>query len=166
MRHSLFAWDFNRYIIGTNSNNESKTFIFNDRKILLDDITKAVAYRIKHVYGYSEILSEYDKSVEWGDRHYHLKERIGKKYQWIALGEVKAYLCDICKMTKNRFTEELAEIPYPWYADRSFYFDPTLKVVENQIVLDNEMFDYLPSENLFGITDGREWLDSREVLPS
>ena len=92
--------------------------------------------------------------------------RIGKKYQWIALGEVKAYLCDICKMTKNRFTEELAEIPYPWYADRSFYFDPTLKVVENQIVLDNEMFDYLPSENLFGITDGREWLDSREVLPS
>lgn len=166
LRHSLFAWDFNRYIIGTNSNNESKTFIFNDRKILLDDITKAVAYRIKHVYGYSEILSEYDKSVEWGDRHYHLKERIGKKYQWIALGEVKAYLCDICKMTKNRFTEELAEIPYPWYADRSFYFDPTLKVVENQIVLDNEMFDYLPSENLFGITDGREWLDSREVLPS
>lgn len=80
LRYFLFVWDFNRYIIGINSNNELKIFIFNDRKILLDDIIKVVVYCIKYVYGYFEILLEYDKSVEWGDRYYYLKERIGKKY--------------------------------------------------------------------------------------
>lgn len=162
--HSLFAWDFNRYIIGTNSNNESKSFIKNGVNVRLDKITEAVAYRIKHVYGYSNILSEYDKSVAWEDRHYHSKERIGKKYQWIALGEVKAYLCDICSMTKDWFTEEPADVPYPWYADRTSHFDPTFKVFDNQQVFDNEIFDYLPTEDLFG-SEGIEWLNSREQLP-
>lgn len=163
LHHSLFEWDFNRYIIGTNSDSESRIFKRQGKKVLLKDIINAVAYRIKSVYGYSNTLSDYDKDVRREDRHYHSKERIGKKYQWIALGEVKAFLCDTCTVTRNWFTEEVALVPYPWYAGLSFHFDPTLKLYDNQLTLDNDFFEYLPHIDLFD-SNNPDWINSNENL--
>lgn len=162
---SLFTWDFNRYIIGTNAKRHSNTYITKDGQgVLLEDITNAVASRIKNVYKYTQTLSNYDDHVPYETRLTHLYERIGKKYQWIALGEVKAYLSDTCKMTKNWWNKELAEKPYPWYDDRKDFFDPTLKLDENTTWIDAELFEEIKDTYAFDEV-GFDWLESRENLP-
>lgn len=161
---SLFEWDFNWYIIGSNSTNDSPTFIKDGKPVKLTDITNAVAYRIKNTYGYSDVLSNYDETVAWDDNTYHRVERIGKKYQWIALGEVYAFLCDTCKVKKNEFYDELADVPYPWYCDRMSYLDPTILETDNHLIIDNEMFETLDMENLFE-KDRKDWVESREDMP-
>lgn len=161
---SLFEGDFNRYIIGTNSNSESHTYIKNGVNISLDDMTKAVAFRIKHKYKYSEKLSCYDDNVHNINRMTHLKERIGKKYQWIALGEVKAYLSDTCQMSINWWNKRIAEKPYPWYDSIKETFDPTLNIYDNTNSIDVDMFEEIPEEDLFKL-DNMEWIESREQLP-
>ncbi|WP_277638475.1 serine protease [Bacteroides graminisolvens] len=162
---SLFTWDFSRYIIGTNSRSHSNTYIKDGHGVLLKNITNAVASRIKNVYGYSQLLSDYDDRVPYETSMTHLYERIGKKYQWISLGEVKAYLSDTCIMTKNRWNKELAEKPYPWYDDQRDSFDPTLKSTDNALGVDVELFEEVETPH---ITDenGDDWLESRENLPS
>lgn len=164
LHSSLFTWDFNRYIIGTNSRVESHTYRKDREKILLNDITNAVAYRIKKIYKYSEALSDYDDHVQYESRMTHSYERIGKKYQWIALGEVKGYLSDTCKMMKNWWSEELAEKPYPWYDSQKDSFDPTLKLDENASGFDNELFKEIKYPNMFE-GEGSDWLESRKNLP-
>jgi len=166
MHHSLFDWDFNRYIIGTNSLNESRTYFKDGEAIKLDDITKAIAYRIKHVYGYSKTLSDYDENVKWDDRVSRQIERIGKKYQWIAYGEVRAYLSDTCQMKKDRWNDNPPEeIPYPWYDSDTVTFEPTLTLDGNRSYLDQELFDEVQGEGLM-VEDAHEWLESRTLVPS
>ena len=160
---SLFKIDFNLYIIGKNSDSESRIFINQGKRILLDDITNAIAYRIKSAYGYSNTLSDYDKNVRREERHYHSKERIGKKYQWMALGEVNAFLCDTCTVIKNTFTDDVASVPYPWYADPSSNFDPTLKIYDNQLTQDNDLFEYLPNVDLFD-SYNPDWINSSDNI--
>ena len=165
LHHSLFDWDFNRYIIGTNSNNKSRTYIKDGTPILLSDITNAIAYRIKHVYGYSQKLSEYDSDVKWEDRVHRQSERIGKKYQWIAFGEVRAYLSDTCQMKKNWWDNKPpVEVPYPWHDSRSVTFEPTLTLNGNRSYLDQKLFQELEGENLM---DGKaqDWLESKIRVP-
>jgi len=165
MHDSLFAWDFNRYIIGTNSRNESDTYIKDGKAVELDDITKAIAFRIKHVYGYSKLLSDYDGDVKWEERIHRRTERIGKKYQWIAYGEVKAYLSDTCKMKKDRWNDDPPEeIPYPWYDSESITFEPTLTISGNRSYLDQELFDEIPGEDLM-VDEAHKWLESRTLVP-
>lgn len=165
MHDSLFAWDFNRYIIGTNSRNESDTYIKDGKAVELDDITKAIAFRIKHVYGYSQLLSDYDGGVKWEERIHRRTERIGKKYQWIAYGEVKAYLSDTCKMKKDRWNDDPPEeIPYPWYDSESITFEPTLTISGNRSYLDQELFDEIPGEDLM-VDEAHQWLESRTLVP-
>lgn len=165
LHHSLFHWDFNRYIIGTNSRNESRTYIKDGKPVDLDDITMAIAYRIKHVYGYSQALSDYDDGVEWEERVYRQTERIGKKYQWIALGEVKAYLCDTCQMKKDWWGDEPpVKIPYPWYDSKTVTFEPTLTLTGNRNYFDQDFFDEIEGDNLME-GESHEWLKSRTKVP-
>ena len=161
---SLFQWDFNRYIIGTNSRANSQTYIKDDNGVLLQDITNAVAYRIKEVYKYSRHISNYDSSLPYNSRMINSHERIGKKYQWIALGEVKAYLSDTCKMTKDWWSKELAEKPYPWYDNIRDSFDPTLKIDENALGIDSDLFETVKYSNIFE-DDSHEWSESRDNAP-
>lgn len=167
LHFSLFTWDFNRYIIGTNSRNESDTFIKDDGKAVnLDDITNAIAYRIKHVYGYSPLLSDYDDRVRWEERVHRQTERIGKKYQWIAYGEIKAYLSDTCQMKKDRWNDNPPEeIPYPWYDDDTVTFEPTLTLTGNRSYLDQELFEEVQGEDLM-VGNAQEWLESRTLVPT
>lgn len=165
LHYSLFHWDFNRYIIGTNSHGESPTYIKDGEKVILDEITKAVAYRIKHIYGYSKALSSYDEHVGWDNRVHRQIERIGKKYQWIALGEVKAYLCDTCQMQKDWWDDKPpVEIPYPWYDSRKVTFEPTLTLTGNRSYLDQQMFEEIIGDSLL-VGEPKEWLNSRDNLP-
>lgn len=165
LHRSLFEWDFNRYIIGTNTNNASKTYFRDGVGVSLSSITEAVAYRIKHEYKYSKKLSEYDDTVTWDTRSSRVNERIGKKYQWIALGEVKAYLCDVCQIKKDWWgNKPPVEIPYPWYDREKTLFDPTLTLTDNRSYLDQDIFDEFVGENLM-VGDGTAWLNSRELVP-
>lgn len=166
MHHSLFHWDFNRYIIGTNSRNKSRTYFKDGVAVDLGEMTKAIAYRIKHVYGYSQALSDYDDGVKWEERVHRQTERMGKKYQWIAFGEVRAYLCDTCKMKKDWWGDkEPVETPYPWYDSKTVTFEPTLTMTGNRSYLDQEWFEEVEGDNLME-GEAHEWLKSREQVPN
>lgn len=166
LHHSLFHWDFNRYIIGTNSSgNKSRTYFKDGVAVNLDGITKAIAYRIKHVYGYSQALSDYDDHVRWEDRIHRQTERMGKKYQWIAFGEVKAYLSDTCQMKKDWWGDNPPmDVPYPWYDSNTVTFEPTLIVTGNRSYLDQELFEEISGEDLM-IGEAHEWLKNKERVP-
>ena len=165
MHHSLFHWDFNWYVIGTNSRTDSETYFKDGVAVKLEDITNAVAYRIKHGIGYSDILGEYDARVKWDDRPHHYTERFGKKYQWIALGEVKAYLCDTCQMNKTWWSNNgFVDIPYPWYDADKITYDPTLMMYGNKPSFDSEKFKEVKGQDLI-IGEPKEWLESREIMP-
>ena len=164
LHNSLFEGDFYRYVIGTNNNSTSSVFIKDGAGVSLVEMTKAVAYRIKHIYKYSTVLSDYDKHVKWESSSFRTIERIGKKYQWIALGEIKAYLSDTCNMRKGWKSAELAEKPYPWYSDWQSYFDPTFSLSSNHITLDNDMFNYFSNEE-FALGTWDEWIGSKDIMP-
>lgn len=158
---SLFSWDFNRYIIGTNSTGISRTYINPEtgEGVALDAITHAIAHIIKYDIGYSNVLDDYDATVAWENRHTHLHERIGKKYQWIGLWTVKAYLCDTCKIKPDFWGDRFAETPYPWYDDHGLYFDPTLDLINNNHRFDAELFESIQHQDLSSV-DAQIWFDS------
>lgn len=167
MHHSLFDWDFNRYILGTNSNREngSRTYLKDGKGVDLGAVANAIAYRIKHVYGYSQTLSDYDEGVRWDDRTRRQTERMGKKYQWIALGEVKAYLSDTCQMKKNWWNDKsIAEVPYPWYDSNTVTFEPTLTMTGNRSYMDQTLFKEVDSEDLM-VGETHEWLKDKKRVP-
>lgn len=166
MRTSLFAWDFYRYIIGGNSSVNSHTYIDEDGQgIVLKDIAKACAYRIKEVYKYSETLASYDEKVPYQTRMHNTVERIGKKYQWLALGEIKAYLADTYQVNKNRWgTIKVADIPYPWLDSETITYDPTLMLNGNINNEDKQLFNELHHQYTEG-EDEEAWLESKVNYP-
>lgn len=130
LHRSLFVWDFYRYTMGGNTSDDLDKFIGKDDKpISIKDTAKAIALLIKNKYGWNEALDEYDSSVPYESGHYHRTERIGKKYQWIGLSEVYAYLLDTCKICKDRWSQkkEFRTINYPWLVSNHIYLDPSLR---------------------------------------
>ena len=129
--------DFNRYIIGTNSHNTSSIFIQEkDGKrqyVPLNDIILMINNIIKHEYKWTDEIGLAFKDSYSVNRSENKTERIGKKYQWLALYKIEALLSDHCKM-KDGFNdmysqdvpEKLPEVPYPWYSDIIPNIDPTL----------------------------------------
>lgn len=129
LNHSLYHWDFSRYVIGTNSENTSGIFFWSkDEPVSLSFISNAIAYIIKNKYHWDDEIGEYDAMVPYQTRMENSVERIGKKYQWLALNEVYAYLCDNCKLILNKWSgnEKFADINYPWYVRGHSNYDPTL----------------------------------------
>lgn len=107
LHRSLFVWDFYRYTMGGNTSDDLDKFIGKDDKhISIKDTAKAIALLIKNKYGWNEALDEYDSNVPYESGHYHRTERIGKKYQWIGLSEVYAYLLDTCKLCRDRWSQK------------------------------------------------------------
>lgn len=150
LNHSLYHWDFSRYIIGTNSATHSREFFIDENTpVSLSFIENAIAYLIKEKYGWNDRLGEYDTSVPYQTRHDKTVERIGKKYQWLALNEVYAYLCDVCKVKVNIWSsnEHFAEVNYPWYVEEEGYYDPTLPAVNIAKAQSYNMFDVLNPES-------------------
>lgn len=165
--HSLFHWDFSRYIIGTNSNFESRVFFKNDAAVRLDVIEKAIAFLIKHRMGWNEDLGKYDADVPYQARSENTIERIGKKYQWIGLYRVYAYLCDTCRMKINVWSarEQYAEKNYPWYAPERSYFDPTLTDKDLALQASLQLFEIIAPVSTVEL-DAHEWLKDEKQMPA
>ncbi len=110
--------DFGRYVFQR---------ALGDFEVDLDKIYNYAMSFIINVLCYSEKLSFTDKTMGFYNRYTTKKvERIGKKYQWIAMYNILARVSDNCKMI-NPYSFENEEISYegtwePYVRD----FDPTL----------------------------------------
>lgn len=163
---SLFHWNFSRYIIGTNSNNVSRIFFRDGKGVSLRKIEYAIAYLIKHKFGWNDELGKYDSDVPYQTRAENSVERIGKKYQWIGLYRVYAYLCDTCQIKINLWSarERFAEKNYPWYARGHDYYDPTLTDKDLTLEESHQLFDVLrPASTMKQIA--KEWLQDERQMP-
>ncbi len=166
IRRSLFNWDFSRYIIGTNNSVGSRVFYNGDNPVELKKIEYAIAFLIKHRLGWNDDLGKYDADVPYQTRHENSMERIGKKYQWIGMYQVYAYLCDTCKMKIDIWSanERFAKHNYPWYAPIHNYFDPTL--VDNDIALQesHKIFTIITPKPTIQIP-AQDWLEDESKMP-
>ena len=163
---SLFHWDFSRYIIGTNSNNVSRIFFRDGKGVSLRKIEYAIAYLIKHKFGWNDKLGKYDSGVPYQTSLENSVERIGKKYQWIGMYRVYAYLCDTCQIKINLWSarERFAEKNYPWYARGHDYYDPTLTDKDLTLEESHQLFDVLrPASTMKQIA--KEWLQDERQMP-
>ena len=173
---SMFGFeDFNRYIIGTNSRHQSGDYFIQNEKgeyegVSLRDIMAEMAYYIQHVFGWNEKLGSLDNGKYSPNRLRNEKERIGKKFQWLAWHRVNAHLMDACRVTREQYfyndtaeEKDLVQNPYPWHCSEVSRFDPTLDAeqkrqyhsgligIEEQPIIGKEMDD---------------WIDNRTYLPA
>lgn len=167
LHRSLFVWDFYRYTMGGNTSDDLDKFIGKDDKhISIKDTAKAIALLIKNKYGWNEALDEYDSNVPYESGHYHRTERIGKKYQWIGLSEVYAYLLDTCKVCKDRWSQKkkYRTINYPWLVSNHIYLDPSLR--ENDTLDDvvKGLFDEYPKDSTME-QSMKSWIDDEKCMP-
>lgn len=164
--NSLFHWDFSRYIIGTNSNYESRVFFRGGKPVALNDIEHAIAFLIKYRYGWNDDLGKYDADVPYQISSENSMERIGKKYQWIGMYRVYAYLCDTGKMKINIWSakERFAERNYPWYAPMHSYFDPTLTYKNMALEESHKLFSVIIPEPTIQIPK-EKWLKDESKMP-
>jgi hypothetical protein len=102
--------DFGRYIFQSSVNNWDE---FDP-----NDLSNYACQLIFEKYGYDvEMHGRFDRYASEGDRSKNKKERIGKKYQWIALYEVLARLSDNFKMVdQSHWGKRKKYISYqgPW----------------------------------------------------
>lgn len=169
LQSSLFHLDFYRYVIGGNSNNNSRVYFdINDHGISLKDIAHACANIIRDEYRYSDYqsLNDYDEKLPYDygtDKQY---ERFGKKYQWLALSKVKAYMCDTYKVNKDYWSSNYnwADDNYPWYDDRASTFDPTFNIDYNSNDECSNLFEDVQHTPTLDIPI-KEWLkDNKKYL--
>ena len=112
--------DFGRYVFQSALRN----FDVEDKKLF----NYAVYFILNELKYSEEYFSEHDKHCGSLDRHQTSKtERIGKKYQWIAMYNVLARVSDHHRMIDKYSSLDEVEIPYegawePYVRD----FDPTL----------------------------------------
>lgn len=165
--------DFNRYIIGTNSRNTSCIYVQErngqESFVPLNDIILMINNIIKHEYNWTDEIGETFKDSYSANRFKNKTERIGKKYQWLALYKVEALLSDHCKMTdgykdiySSTVPKDLPNVPYPWYSDVIPYIDPTLT--------DEDIYEMRPQENsvldIGNNMSDDNWIARRQLLPS
>lgn len=167
LHRSLFVWDFYRYTMGGNTSDDLDKFIGKDDKhISIKDTAKAIALLIKNKYGWNEALDEYDSNVPYESGHYHRTERIGKKYQWIGLSEVYAYLLDTCKLCRDRWSQKkiFRAVNYPWLVSNRIYLDPSLR--ENDTLDDvvKDLFDEYPKDSTIE-QNIKSWIDDEKCMP-
>lgn len=176
---SLFAWDFARYVIGTNNGRYSRIFHFiekgnNDGSAMEDDkngvplvlIQNAIANLIKEEYRYTDSIGKFDSSNGFSSRHHNSIERIGKKYQWVGLYKVLCYLSDNCYLTVDRWSlsERIAEYNFPWLTEYIPHTDPTLTIEEQLSEVSENLFDKIEND-IFENINKDNW-NSKEMMPT
>lgn len=170
---SVFGFmDFSRYIIGTNSNNMSDQFT---KDKLIDDLTGDISFfSLKEIQ--KMIISEVHK-IGWNDdlgkineqglsynRYKNDTERIGKKYQWLALYDVVARITDNYRLHDRWYSNRIREKNYPWLTSYHSYFDPTLPIKELESESDLDVFKEFVSPQIT-MGNEKEWLESNKELP-
>lgn len=126
--------DFGRYTFGS--------ALYDWRNQFDDqDLSNIATMRIIE-YGYNEKLhGYYDKRIRNYDRHGNSIERIGKKYQWIALYEMLAKLTDNWPVYKEKklYTPEYEEYKRLESEKFSLFMDDLIKVkmeIDMELVID------------------------------
>jgi len=163
--------DFGRYVFG------SKMSDFIEPKNQ-QPISNYATKKIFEVYGYDgEFFDKAEKSIQEHnrynyDRHTHKIERIGKKYQWIAMYETLARVADNFKIRDKRsgFGEDKKYIDYEGtYQIYARDIDPTILLKETK----GSWYEDADNKNWWGIKsniqwkmDNKEWIDSFDDLPS
>lgn len=135
LTNSLFSQmsDFCRYTLHMNNTMSSYTyFAEKDNKksgVSMLDVQRSIIQLIKTEIGWNEALAKLDKDHGSTGRFHNDKERIGKKYQWMALYKIEAYLSDKYFMRKEYWGDDaVLENNYPWYSPNRPYFDPCLSM--------------------------------------
>ncbi|MFR5131033.1 MAG: trypsin-like peptidase domain-containing protein [Segatella copri] len=167
LHRSLFTWDFYRYILGGNTSDDLDKFVDNQNtSISIWKTAKAIALLIKNKYGWNEALGDYDNGVPYESSHYHKTERIGKKYQWLGMSEVYAYLLDTCKLKVDRWSQKKKIRPknYPWLVSNRIYFDPTLNEDDSLDDTVKELFDEYPKDATKK-QNMTEWINDEKAMP-
>ena len=157
------------------------------------DVANVYYYALRYILedlGYcSKYFGEYDSHKAGFDRH-HVKrvERIGKKYQWIAMYNILARLSDVYRVKgwdwndKTGYVYEGPWEPYvrdfdptlnirirpiknklrielPKYGNESFLdFGAAVSDVENWIISDDKMFQDFPNRLIHKDETGAEWV--------
>ncbi len=113
--------DFGRYTFQSDLHGWSYKFEAND-------LSNYACKLIFEKYGYDvEKHGKFDRDANHGDRHTNTKERIGKKYQWLALYEVLARLSDNYQMSKNYWDDK----EYCWYQGT---FEPFVRNIDPTVI--------------------------------
>ncbi|GGG05121.1 NTPase [Dokdonia pacifica] len=120
-------------------------------------------------YGYDvEKHGEYDRNTNSYNRRASTIERIGKKYQWIALYEMVARVSDNFKKYERWSFEKEKEVPYlgpwdPYIRD----IDPTLVISETGSYDDDEPQDFWWVNNKIFNWDctNESWVNDSNELP-
>jgi len=148
--------DFGRYIFQSNFRNWDE----------LDpvDLKNIVIKRIFEL-GYDvEKHGKFDRNLSKGDRHYVATERIGKKYQWIAMHELLAQVSDKYKMGDPWSWEkdkELIDYSGPWEPLVRDIDPSTIQRIDKSCVVEiHPRIGY----NNWDI-ENKEWLKSISDLP-
>lgn len=137
MYETLYGFsDFRRYIIGTNSRENSDVFLkkegANVQTLPLADIILMVANIAKHDFRWNDDLGKLDNNVYSEGRYNNLTERFGKKYLWLALYKADALLSDHfkvadgCNYLYSPTENDIEPIPYPWHTREYSRIDPTI----------------------------------------
>lgn len=175
MYNSLFGFeDFNRYVIGTNNRKFSNKYFLPDENgkfqgVKLYDIMTKMAFYIKYVFGWNDKLGYLDNRTYSLNRFNNERERIGKKFQWLAWYRINAHLMDTCYTSKYQShyrdeakKNELTQNPYPWNSTAISRFDPTLDIKQKDEVNIGLMgIEKQTIEN----KDDENWINKNEFLP-
>ena len=164
--------DFNRYVIGTNSHVTSTIYMQEkDQKfsfVPLTDIILMINNIVKHEYNWTDEIGTIFKDSYSTNRSKNKTERIGKKYQWLALYKVEAMLSDCCKMYDGDCSwnspilhEKFHVVPYPWYSRVIPNIDPSLtdEVIKEMEPQEKCLFDM--REDL----SDDEWMERCQSIP-
>ena len=165
--------DFNRYILGSNNDNDSRVFCKKEgnkyRPIPLEDIRNIMANIIKNNYGWNDELGNLDKGVYSSSRYDNKTERFGKKYLWMALYQTDALLCDHYFVLKDRFyglnlpvQGDIASKPYPWLTFEYSTIDPTIVDNTEDISINFNVDKLETAESI----DNKRWMDKEYPLPA
>ena len=136
---------------------------FND-----NDLSNYACKLIFEKYGYDmKKHGKFDEHASSGDRHRNKTERIGKKYQWLALYEVLARLLDNYKMSEGWKENK----KYFWYQGTWEPFvrniDPTsIQQREKKTTADNQQTWWSKVKYNDWNEDHLNWLVNAENLPS
>lgn len=146
--------DFYRYVLRSNNYSVVRDFMLVDDNDITSEIKiSEIADRLKTI-----ILAKYklkanadlfdQEKLSGNDRMNNYKERIGKKYIWLALYEVYAELCDngVMHYPGKSFNDGFASVNYPWYSNILPNVDPTLVCDDKNKKLEVPHF-ILPSDS-------------------
>ena len=167
--------DFYRYTIGGNSNPDSDEFFEIDKNgeykgFKLVRFLRMIASIIKNEFRYSSALDYYDGSKYSLDRHHNAEERIGKKYQWIALWRIFAQMSDNYLFNEGYSYPgpvELTSKVWPWMTTLYDRNDPTFpKPQEIERYVNGLVFTTETEMPYVEVDNGREWVECNETDPS